>query len=133
MGIDFGDSRIGIAFSDLMQIIASPYEIYQTKSEEEDLKYLSDLAKKNEVSKIIFGLPYNMDGSEGERAVITKQFAQKLREVSGLEIEFQDERLSSVEAEDMLREAKVKWQDRKKFLDKLSASIILETYMKTRR
>lgn len=130
MGIDYGDKRIGIAFSDLLQVIASPYEIYQTKTQEEDIEYLSNLAHNQSVEKIVFGLPLQMDGGEGERAKVTREFASKLEKKSGIPVFFQDERLSSVEAEDMLKQSKMNWKERKKHLDKLSASIILESFMK---
>lgn len=129
MGIDYGDVRIGIALSDLMQIIASPFEVYKTKRTDEDINYLCKLIKDNEVETVVFGLPLNMDGSEGERAIITREFASKIANQSGVNVVFQDERLSSVEAEEILIEANVRREDRKKLIDKLSASIILESYL----
>ena len=86
MGVDYGDKRIGIAFSDLLQVISSPHEIYNTKTREEDLRYLSMLAKSWEVEKIIFGLPLNMDGTEGERAKLTREFALELAEYQVLRL-----------------------------------------------
>lgn len=130
MGVDYGDKRIGIAFSDLLQVIASPHEIYNTKTREEDLRYLSMLAKSWEVEKIIFGLPLNMDGTEGERAKLTREFALELAELSGIAVDFEDERLTSLEADDLLIEAGYNWKKRKTMIDKLSASLILENYMK---
>lgn len=130
MGVDYGDKRIGIAFSDLLQVISSPHEIYNTKTREEDLRYLSMLAKSWEVEKIIFGLPLNMDGTEGERAKLTREFALELAELSGIAVDFEDERLTSLEADDLLIEAGYNWKKRKTMIDKLSASLILENYMK---
>lgn len=129
MGIDFGDVRIGIALSDSMQIIASPFEVYKTKNTTEDVNYLCNVIKNNNVETVVFGLPLNMDGTEGERSKITRDFASKIANQSGVNVVFQDERLSSLEAEDILIQANVRREDRKKLIDKLSASIILESYL----
>ena len=68
MGVDYGDKRIGIALSDLLCIISSPYEVYQNRGEEDALKHLDKIIKENDVDEVAFGLPLNMDGTEGERA-----------------------------------------------------------------
>ncbi|MBQ3493842.1 MAG: Holliday junction resolvase RuvX [Clostridia bacterium] len=133
MGIDYGDRRIGIAFTDLLQMLSNPHSIYQSVDMQTDAEYIANLAKQNSVEKIIIGLPLCMDGSENERTEITKNFGAKLAKLSGLEIIYEDERLSSVEAEDILRENKVSPKDRKKHLDKLSAAIILQTYLNSRK
>ncbi len=132
MALDYGEARIGIAFSDLLCMIASGYETYCRKDIDRDLDYLTTLASKQEVDEIIIGLPLNMDGTEGDRAVATKEFGELLSKHSGLPITYVDERLSSVEAEDILKQAHIKWQDRKKYIDKISATIILQTYLDSR-
>ena len=129
MGVDYGDKRIGIALSDLMQIIASPLEVYQTKTLKEDIDYICKIIKDNDVEKVVFGLPLNMDGSEGDRAKITKKFASLVAQQTNAEIVFQDERLSSIEADEILIKCNVKREKRKKLIDKLSACIILESYL----
>ena len=129
MALDYGEVRIGVAFSDLLNIIANGYETYTRKDINSDLKYLSDLAKEKEVDKIIVGLPINMDGTEGERAQATRAFGEKLSQVSGLPIYYLDERLTSVSAERMLIEADVRRENRKKVIDKISATIILQDYL----
>ncbi len=129
MALDYGEVRIGVAFSDLLNIIANGYETYTRKDIDSDLKYLSDLAKEKEVDKIIVGLPINMDGTEGERAQATRAFGEKLSQVSGLPIYYLDERLTSVSAERMLIEADVRRENRKKVIDKISATIILQDYL----
>lgn len=134
MALDLGDVRIGIAMSDLMQIIASPYETYLTREEEQDLDFIADLVKKNSVRTIVLGLPLNMDGSEGIRALKARNFAEKLSEkTKGIKIVFQDERLSSVSAEDILIEAGMRREDRRKVIDKIAATIILKSYMDTHK
>jgi len=129
MGIDFGDKRIGIALTDLMRVISSPYEVYNTKNTEADINYLCKLIKDKEVGVVVFGLPLNMDGTEGDRAKITREFALQIANKSKVDVVFQDERLSSVEAEEILVEAHIGREERKKLIDKLSASIILESYL----
>lgn len=133
MGIDYGDKRIGIAMSDLMQVIASPFEVYNTVSSELDVEHICNLIKQNEVETVVIGLPLNMDGTEGERAKITREFADCIAKKCDVNIVFQDERLSSVEAEEILIEANVRREARKGIIDKLSASIILESYLNKRR
>ena len=129
MGLDFGKSRIGVAFSDLSGTIASADHIYKSKSEEDDLKYLSSLAKEKSVDLIVFGLPLNTDGSESEMSQVVKTFAEKLKKLSNIEVAFQDERFTSIEAEEYLKEAGLKWEKRKELLDKVSAQIILQNYL----
>ena len=129
MCLDYGDVRIGIAFSDLLQTIASPYETYTRKNLDEDIGYFEKLAKQQVVEKIIIGLPYNMDGTVGERILVTKEFGTMLSQKLGLPVEYVDERLSSVEAEDILKEAKIPAIKRKGMIDKIAASIILQTYL----
>ena len=129
MGIDYGDVRIGIAFSDLLGIIANGYESYTRIDLDKDLDYLTKLAKNNEVDEIIMGLPINMDGTEGERAIKTREFGSLLEEKSGLKVKYVDERLTSVSAERLLIEADVRRENRKKVIDKISATIILQSYL----
>jgi len=129
MALDYGEVRIGIAFSDLLNIIANGYETYTRRTLDKDLEYLSTLAKEREVDTIVMGLPINMDGTEGERALATREFADKLHEISGLPIAFIDERLTSVSAERMLIEAAVRRENRKKVIDIVSATIILQSYL----
>ena len=133
MCLDYGDVRIGIAFSDLLQTIASPYDTYTRKNLEEDLKFLASLAKEKDVELIVMGLPYNMDGTSGERIEVTKQFGNLLKEKLGLNVEYIDERLSSVEAEDILAQAKVPAIKRKGLIDKIAAGIILQGYLNSRK
>lgn len=133
MCLDYGDVRIGIAFSDLLQIVASPYDTYTRKNLEEDLIFFEKLAKSQDVEKIILGLPYNMDGSSGLRNQVTLEFGNLLKERLKLPVEYVDERLSSVEAEDLLAEAKVPVIKRKGLIDKIAASIILQSYLNSKK
>lgn len=129
MGIDYGDKRIGVALSDLLCIISSPYEVFINKGEEESLKHLDKIIKENDVDEIAMGLPLNMDGSEGERARLHREFGQKLSDFSGVTVHFVDERLTSAEAEEILISSGVRREKRKELIDKLSAQIILQTFI----
>lgn len=129
MAIDYGDVRIGLAQSDLMQLIASPLEVMQNQGIENSAQKIAKLAENNDVETIVIGLPLNMDGSEGDRTAVTKQFAEVLSQHTSAKIVFQDERLSSVEAEDILIESGVRRDKRKKLIDKVAACIILESYL----
>ena len=129
MGLDYGDARIGIAFSDLLCTIASPYDTLCRKTLAEDLDYFKNLVTSNDVGLIVIGLAYNMDGSEGKRVEVTKEFGGLLQKELGIPVQYVDERLSSVEAEDLLRQAHVPPIKRKGLLDKISASIILQNYL----
>ena len=129
MALDYGEVRIGIAFSDLLNIIANGYETYVRRDLETDLNYLKNLCQEKQVDTIIIGLPINMDGTEGERAVATREFAEKLKEKTNLPIKFLDERLTSVSAEKLLIEADMRREKRKQVIDKISATIILQNYL----
>lgn len=129
MGVDYGDKRIGVALTDALCIISSPYEVFQNLSLEQSLQHLNDLIKQFNVDEVAMGLPLNMDGSEGERAKIHKDFGQKLSDLSGVKVVFVDERLTSAEAEELLIQSKVRREKRKELIDKIAAQIILQTYL----
>ena len=129
MGVDYGDKRIGIAFTDLMCIISSPYEVYKNVGEEDALNHLNKLIKDFDVCDIAMGLPLNMDGTEGDRAILHKQFGEKLEKLSNVKVHYVDERLTSAEAEEILISSGVRREKRKELIDKIAAQIILQTYI----
>jgi len=129
MGLDYGKARIGIAFSDLSSTIASADHIYKTQTEEKDLEYFDKLVKERSVNEIVLGLPLNADGTECEMTNVVRDFGKKLQEKTGVEVKFQDERFTSFEAEEYLKEAHIKWEKRKELLDKIAAQIILQNYL----
>lgn len=132
MGIDYGKARIGIAFSDLSGTIASAHSVIKGEGEK-DVENLSKLAKSMEVKYIVIGLPLNADGTESEMSKFVQDFGKKLSEKSGLQVFYQDERYTSYEAEEYLKEAGIKWEKRKELLDKVSAQIILQNYLDERK
>lgn len=129
LGLDFGDARIGLAISDPLGIFASGLETYHRKNLDADLEHIKNLIKDKEVDTVVAGLPINMDGSVGIRVEKTKEFCEKLQEVCGVNIEYLDERLTTVAAEKMLIEADVRREDRKKVIDKVAATIILQSFL----
>ena len=136
MGLDFGSKTVGVALSDPTGLIASPLEIIEREREDKLRKTFSrieELIEEYKVTKIVLGLPLNMDSSEGERVRKTEEFKEALERRTGLEIVFWDERLSTVEAHDIMTEVGVKGIDRKKFVDKIAASIILQGYMDSQK
>jgi len=129
MGIDYGDRRIGIAMTDALCIISSPFEVYQNKGEKDALNHIVNLIKEYDIDEVAMGLPLNMDGTEGERALIHRAFGEKLASLSGVSVNFVDERLTSAEAEEILISSGVRREKRKELIDKISAQIILQTYI----
>ena len=132
MGLDFGSKTVGVALSDPTGLIASPLEIIEREREDKLRKTyarIEELIEEYKVTKIVLGLPLNMDSSEGDRVKKTQEFKEALERRTGLEIVLWDERLSTVEAHDIMTEAGVKGIDRKRYVDKIAASIILQGYM----
>lgn len=135
IALDVGDVRIGVAVSDLLGITANPRETYVRKKGDTnaDIAYFCEYAKREEADAFVLGLPKNMDGTEGDRAVVTRQFGDMLQEASGLPVLYQDERLTTVSAERMLIDADVRREKRKKVIDKVAATIILQSYLDSHR
>ena len=132
MGLDYGAKTVGVAMSDPLFITAQAVETIKRKSENKlrrTLARIDELVVEYEVDKIILGLPKHMNDDIGERARKTIEFQQILMKRTGLEVELWDERLTSVEAESILIEAKVKREDRKKYIDKIAAGFILQGYL----
>ena len=131
IALDVGDVRIGVAVSDLLGIAANPRETYVRKKGDicADIAYFCDYAKREDADAFVLGLPKNMDGTEGDRAKITREFGDMLASASGLPVHYQDERLTTVSAERMLIGADVRREKRKQVIDKVAAAIILQSYL----
>lgn len=127
MGIDIGEKRIGIAVSDSLGYTAQGVETY-ARTGEGDAAYIAARMKELGASKAVVGLPLNMNGSEGPAAQKVREFADKLIAL-GVEVDFQDERLTTVSAERMLIEADVSRKKRRQVVDKLAAVYILRAYL----
>ena len=129
MGIDYGDKRIGIALTDALCIISSPYEVFQNQSMQQSINHIDKLIKEFDVDEVALGLPLNMDGTEGERAKLHREFGEALANFSGVKVFYVDERLTSAEAEELLIASGVRREKRKELIDKISAQIIFQKYL----
>ena len=129
MGIDYGDARTGVAISDLLCSIVGSTCVVPSRNTEKALADILRLAKENNVGEIVVGLPKNMNGTEGPRADVCKEFAEKLREATGLPVNMWDERRTTVEAHNILSAHNYHGQKRKNTVDAVAASLILEGYL----
>ena len=129
LGLDVGTVRIGIATSDIMNILASPYDVYKRRTPYLDSRYIVELAEEIGAEKIVFGLPLKLDGTEGTSAQMARELAEKVQTQTSLPIVFQDERLSTVSAERILIETGNSRKSRKEKIDAVAASIILQNYI----
>ena len=131
--MDIGDVRIGLAISDLMGIIANPLETYVRKDFVKDIDYIVNLAKEMEVDTIVSGLPKNLNNQDSLQTQKVREFVDKLEEAWGKKVVFVDERFTTASAQRVLLEGNVRRGDRKKVLDKVAATIILQTYLEIKK
>ena len=129
MGIDYGDARTGVAMSDLLCSLVGSTAVVPSRNTEKAIADIVRMAKDNEVGQIVVGLPRNMDGTEGARAELCREFADKLRDSTGLEVVMWDERRTTVEAHNILSQHNYHGQKRKNTVDAVAASLILEGYL----
>ena len=129
MGLDLGTKTIGVAVSDELGFTAQGLPTLERRGPRKDLDALKALAAEWNVDRFVLGLPLNMDGSEGPRAQATRAFGEQLAAVTSLPVLYQDERLTSVEANRTLLSADVSRAKRKAAVDQLAASLILQGWM----
>ena len=132
LGLDFGSKTVGVAVSDPTGLIASGVEIIRRDREDKLRKTLSrieELIVQYEVERIVLGCPLNMDDSSGDRVRKTEEFKEMLERRTGLPVDFMDERLSTVEAIELMNEAGIAGKDRKEYVDKIAATFILQWYL----
>ena len=132
MGVDYGDARTGIAISDLMCSIVGSTCVVPSRNTEKAIADIVKLCKDNMVGEIVVGLPKNMDGTEGVRAELCREFAAKLGEATGLKVTMWDERRTTVEAHNILSQHNYHGKKRKNTVDAVAASLILEGYLNFR-
>lgn len=130
LSVDYGDARTGIAACDALQMLASPVTVIHQTEKEPLADEICRIAAEKKAQKLILGLPKNMDGSEGFRAQACREFAALLSEKSGLPVDFQDERLTTVSAHNALNLTNTRGKKRKAVVDAVSAVIILEDYLR---
>jgi putative Holliday junction resolvase len=129
LGLDIGSKRIGIAISDAEGGIAFPSGKLDRQGREKDLESLRNLIVERDVERVVVGLPKHMDGREGVEARAARDFAADLARVTQLQVDTLDERLTTVEAERILRESGSRGKKKREVVDSIAASIILRTYL----
>ncbi len=127
--MDLGKRRIGLAISDELGITAQGLETQQRTNLREDLSHLADLVTQKNVGVILMGNPIHMSGREGRQAEYTRDFAERLKDKTGLPVVYWDERLTSVEAGRVLRDSGISIEKRARAVDRLSAVILLASYL----
>ncbi len=133
LSVDYGDVRTGLAVCDPMEILASPIGVITQSYEPKLIKEIAQVVKKHTPGLIVVGLPKNMDGTEGERAEKCKAFAKLLSQETGIETQMWDERLTTVSAHRALSDNNVRGQKRKNVVDAVSAVMILESFLASRK
>ncbi|MBQ8797789.1 MAG: Holliday junction resolvase RuvX [Oscillospiraceae bacterium] len=129
MGIDYGDARTGIAISDLLCTIVGTTTVIHSRNTGKTLEEIGRIVKENGVGEIVMGLPKNMDGTEGPRAQLCREFAQSVETATGIKVVMWDERRTTVEAHNILSAHNYHGKKRKNTVDAVAASLILEGYL----
>lgn len=134
MGLDYGAKTVGVAVSDELLLTAQPVETIKRERESKlrrTLARIEELMEEYQVEKVVIGLPKKLNNDEGDRCERTREFAQMVERRSGLEVIFWDERLTTVMADAALAEGGVAKQERKQYIDKVAASLILKGYLES--
>ena len=128
IALDVGDVRIGVAVTDPTGTIAQPLEVYRRVGYGPDCRYVQELCRRFDTTVVLLGLPLNMDGTRGGQAEKAQAFGKVLSD-AGLDVRYQDERMTTVTAERVLISGSVRREDRKQCVDKLAAAVILEQWL----
>lgn len=132
IGLDYGTKTVGVAVSDELMLTAQPYETIERKSPGKLRQTLAEIERvitEYNCERIVLGYPKNMNNTEGERVRATEEFKESLERRTGLEVVLWDERLTTVEAERILMESGVRRENRKQYIDKMAAAVILQNYL----
>ena len=132
MGLDYGSTTVGVAMSDALGYTSQPKETIVREKENHlrrTLAKIAELTEENEIGLIVLGRPVRMDGTDGTRVARTEEFREALKKRVSIPIVWQDERLTTVEADEILEEMGIPRSERKKYIDSIAASIILRDYM----
>jgi putative Holliday junction resolvase len=132
LALDLGKRRIGLALSDELGVTAQGLETLERTNIRTDLARLSELVSQRKVTTILIGNPLHMSGHEGRQAAHAREFGARLQAATGLPVEFWDERLTTVEAQRVLRQSGISIEKRAKAVDRLAAVILLESYLDSR-
>lgn len=129
MGIDYGDARTGVAISDLLCTLVGSAKVVPSRNTDKAIADIVKIAEENQVGEIVVGLPKNMDGTEGSRAQLCREFVDRLGQATGLPVVMWDERRTTVEAHNILSQHNYHGKKRKDTVDAVAASLILEGYL----
>lgn len=132
MGLDYGAKTVGVAISDEMLLTAQPIETIKRERAgklRQTLARIEALMKEYDVEKVVIGLPKKLNNDEGDRCDRTREFGDMVERRSGLEVIYWDERLTTVAADAVLAEGGVRKENRKEYIDKVAASLILQGYL----
>lgn len=133
MALDVGTKTVGVAISDELGWTAQPLTTVRRRNLRADLEQLASIIAEHQVSTVVVGLPLNMDGSEGPRAQDSRKLGEALRQAQGLEVDYWDERLTTVAAERALLEADLSRRKRREVIDQIAASLILQGWLEAHR
>ena len=139
LGLDYGTKTVGVAVSDPLEITAQPVETIERKSAnklrqtlariETIIEEYGAVSEQEKIGRIVLGYPKNMNNTEGDRCEATRAFKEDLERRTGLEVVLWDERLTTVEAERILMDSGVRRENRKTYIDKMAAAVILQNYL----
>ena len=130
MALDYGDARTGVAVSDAMGMIVGFTTVIQEWNKEKTAEKVAELVKTHQPERLVMGFPKNMDGTEGPRAALYREFAEMISERTGMEVVLWDERRTTIEAHNILSANGKKTKRHKKTVDAVAASLILEGYLR---
>ena len=133
MSVDLGKARTGLAVCDKTEFLASPYKVIFEKSPNKLPEKVVQAAMEAKAELIVVGLPKNMDGTEGESAQNARAFAEQLKELTGLPVDMQDERGTTITAHGYLNDTNTRGKKRKAVVDEVAATIILQDYLDKRK
>lgn len=130
LGIDYGEVRMGLALTDPLKIIASAYKTIEVKKEKDIFVVLEDIVIKEDIEKIVLGIPFGSNGKKTKKTIEVEAFLEKLKDRFKIKIDTWDESFSSVKAHDVIHKMGKKTGNNKKMIDKIAAAIVLEDYLR---
>lgn len=133
MGLDVGNKTIGVALSDPMFLLANALETIKRKKASVDIERIKGLVEQNDVNLIVVGLPKNMNNTIGPQAMRVISFVDLLKKQVDVEVVYEDERMTTIQSEAVLMDMEVRRENRKKYIDKIAATFILQTYLDRRK
>lgn len=133
MGLDVGNKTIGVALSDPMFLLANALETIKRKKASTDIDRIKEIVEENDVNLIVVGLPKNMNNTIGPQAMRVISFVDLLKKQVDVEVVYEDERMTTIQSEAVLMDMEVRRENRKKYIDKIAATFILQTYLDRRK